>query len=110
GGTGRLMLLGNVKDVDRLILLGDAFGLVLLLAPIRHRHNPCPRDPGDSLDVAVSQRAIVGSWKRVELSFVAPGPAGLVEPAHPEHRVLLRDDRNAAVIEGHARIIHEGKT
>src|SRR6516162_1551150 len=83
--------------------------LVPFLAPVRHRHNARRAEPTHSFDIAIANRTLVGPWKLVELSGVAPRPAGFVELAHPEHGGDLRDDRNAPVIDRHPRIIDEGE-
>ena len=95
----------NIKDMDRLIFFRKPLvGLIFSCAG--RKPSRCGLgDPTHSFDIAVSNGAIVGSWKLVELSGVAPRPVGLVELAHPKHGVDLRDDRHAAVIDGHARII-----
>ena len=82
-GTTGLDILGvcdanrNFKDMNRLILFRKPLiGLNLFLASVRNCHDTTWRYPTHSFDVAVSDRAIVGSRKLIELSCVVASPVG----------------------------------
>src|SRR5690242_14941723 len=93
----------NFKNVDRLIFFRKFLvGLVPFLSPVRNCYDAYWAYPAHSLDIAVLDPTIVGSWKFVELSFIAPGPLRFVQVSNPKHRVHLRDDRHAPAIDGHA--------